>query len=200
MEQMKLGKRQAIAFVHRDREHMHIHLYVNRVDYQGKAYNDSYIGKRSQQAAEKIAEQLQLTTVRQVQMEKEFLHKDVRQEIRRRHELTLKQFSPTNFNDYIKCMETNGIKVIPSINRVGKLQGFRFEFDGHNLKGSEVRRSMTGGNIGYQLYGQPKSMVRIGPVKVLDRTVPVSPNLIACIAKKIAKQAIKRAVDLGMGI
>ncbi|WP_340063950.1 relaxase/mobilization nuclease domain-containing protein [Ascidiimonas aurantiaca] len=200
MERMKLGKRQAIAFVHRDKQHAHIHLYVNRIDYQGRAYNDSYIGKRSQQSAEKVAEQLQLTTVRQVQMEKEFLLNDVRQEIKRRHVLTLKQFSPTNFNDYMKFMDTNSVKVIPSINRAGKLQGFRFEFDGHSLKGSEVHRSMTGGNIGYMLYGQSSSMVKIRPVKILDKTMPISPNLIASIAKKVAKQAIKRSVHLGMGI
>lgn len=200
VEQMKLEERQAIAFVHRDKQHTHIHLYVNRIDYQGKAYNDSFIGKRSQRAAEKVAEQLQLTTVRQVQMEKEFLLKDVMQEMKRRHELTLKQFAPTNFNDYIKYMKTNGVEVIPSINKAGKLQGFRFKFDGHNLKGSEVHRSMTGGNIGYRLYGQSKSMVKIRPMKFLSKTVPVSPNLVASIAKKIAKQAIKRSVDLGMGI
>lgn len=93
IEQMKLGDRQAIAFVHRDKEHTHIHLYVNRIDFRGNAYKDSFIGKRSQHAAEKVAEQLELTTVKQVQMEKEFLLKDVRLEIKRRHELSLKQFS-----------------------------------------------------------------------------------------------------------
>ena len=72
MKTMKLGERQAIAFVHRDREHTHIHLYVNRIDFKGVAYNDSFIGKRSQKAAEKVAETMQLTRVRQVQMEQEF--------------------------------------------------------------------------------------------------------------------------------
>ena len=199
IEQMKLEQRQAIAFVHRDKEHTHIHLYVNRIDYKGMAYNDSFIGKRSQQAAEKVAEQLQLTTVRQVQMEKEFLLNDVRQEIRRRHELTLKQFSPKNFNDYMKSMETNGVKVIPSINKGGKLQGFRFEFNGYNLKGSEVHRSMTGGNIGLKLYGQSK-VKSIAPVKILDKAVPVAPRLAMSIIKKIAKKVIKHTIDAGLGI
>ncbi|GMN12052.1 hypothetical protein MTsPCn9_09150 [Croceitalea sp. MTPC9] len=198
-EQMKLEQRQAIAFVHRDKQHTHIHLYVNRIDYKGVAYNDSFIGKRSQQAAEKVAEQLQLTTVRQVQMEKEFLLNDVRQEIRRRHELTLKQFAPKNFNDYIKSMETNGVRVIPSINKGGKLQGFRFEFNGYNLKGSEVHRSMTGGNIGQKLYNQSK-IKSIAPVKILDKAVPVAPRLAMSIIKKITKKVIKHTIDAGLGI
>ena len=41
MKEMNLGERQAIAFVHQDKEHKHIHLYVNRIDFNGKAYNDS---------------------------------------------------------------------------------------------------------------------------------------------------------------
>ena len=41
MEKMNLGERQAIAFVHRDKQHLHIHLYVNRIDFNGTAYNDS---------------------------------------------------------------------------------------------------------------------------------------------------------------
>ena len=32
MAQMKLGERQAIGFIHKDKKHIHIHLYVNRID------------------------------------------------------------------------------------------------------------------------------------------------------------------------
>ena len=55
MHEMKLGERQAIAFIHQDKNHKHIHLYVNRIDFKGAAYNDSFIGKRSQLAAEKAS-------------------------------------------------------------------------------------------------------------------------------------------------
>ncbi|WP_423998895.1 relaxase/mobilization nuclease domain-containing protein [Maribacter sp. IgM3_T14_3] len=70
VKEMKLQERQAIAFVHRDKEHIHIHLYVNRIGFDGKAYKDNYVGKRSQQAAEKVAQQMGLTTVREVQQGK----------------------------------------------------------------------------------------------------------------------------------
>ena len=100
MKEMKLRDRQAIAFVHKDKKHKHIHLYVNRVNFKGRAYNDSFIGKRSQQAAEKVAEKMRLTTVRQVQWEKEHNLKAIRAEIKRRHELTFRQFKPRTFKDY----------------------------------------------------------------------------------------------------
>ena len=64
IEEMKLGERQAIAFVHRDKKHTHLHLYVNRIDLRGIAYNDSFVSKRSQHAAAKVAEEMKLTTVK----------------------------------------------------------------------------------------------------------------------------------------
>ena len=198
MEKMNLGERQAIAFVHRDKQHLHIHLYVNRIDFNGTAYNDSFIGKRSQQAAEKVAEQTQLTTVRRLQIEKEFNLKDVRAEIKRRHDITMKNFKPRNFEQYIKGMETNGVKVIPSINKANKLQGFRFEFDGYNLKGSEVHRSMSGGNIGKSMAAQVgiKSFLKNHEqLKVAGKAVQLSNGLAVSITKHVLKRIISQGLD-----
>src|SRR5690606_8390858 len=94
MKEMNLGERQAIAFVHQNKDHKHIHLYVNRIDFNGKAYNDSFIGKRSQLSAEKVAGEMYLTTVKQVQVEKEINLKDLRSEIKHRHDLVMKDHRP----------------------------------------------------------------------------------------------------------
>ncbi|KUO68777.1 MAG: mobilization protein [Lutibacter sp. BRH_c52] len=199
IKEMNLEQRQAIAFVHQDKEHKHIHLYVNRIDFRGVAYNDSFIGKHSQLAAEKVAERMHLTTVKQVQFEKAFNLMEIRTEIKRRHDLTLKQFQPKSFDDYVKAMETNGVKVIPTINNQNKLQGFRFEFDGHNLKGSEVHRNMSVGNIGKQLSGiQGARILKDNNVsiKLAGKVVDLTPSL----ALKITKFIIKRAIDKGIGI
>ncbi|QCX38358.1 mobilization protein [Aureibaculum algae] len=199
MIQMKLGERQAIAFVHQDKKHKHIHLYVNRIDFKGRAYNDSFVGKKSQLAAERVAEDMKLTTVKQVQFEKEFNLREIRAEIKRRHDLSMKEFRPKSFDSYIKAMETNGVKVIPSINNQNKLQGFRFEFDGHNLKGSEVNRNMSILNIGKELNKNPNVSLfkaKSNQIKLLGKTLELTPNL----ALKISKTVIKKVIDLGMGI
>ena len=198
INEMKLGERQAIAFVHKDKEHKHIHLYVNRIDFRGVAFNDSFIGKRSQLAAEKVAEQMGLTTVKQVQFEKEFNIREIRTEIKRRHDLTMKQFKPRSFDDYVKTMQVNGVKVIPTINNQNKLQGFRFEFDGHNLKGSEIHRNMSVSNIGKQISGlQGKSILKENNVsiKLAGKVVDLTPSL----ALKITKFIIKKAIQKGIG-
>tara|TARA_R110002073_G_scaffold67849_4_gene168679 strand:+ start:1187 stop:2047 length:861 start_codon:yes stop_codon:yes gene_type:complete len=197
MHEMKLGERQAIAFVHQDKDHKHIHLYVNRIDFKGVAFNDSFIGKRSQLAAEKVAEHMGLTTVKQVQFEKVFNLKEIRTEIKRRHDLSMKQFKPKNFDDYLKAMEANGVKVIPTINNQKKLQGFRFEFDGHNLKGSEVHRNMSLGNIGKQMSGiNGASILKENKASVIlaGKVVELTPSL----ALKITKFIIKKVIQKGM--
>ena len=98
-------------------------------------------------------------------------------------------------------MQNNGVKVLPSINKSGNIQGFRFEFNGYNLKGSEVHRSMTGGNIGQRLYGQSNSVIKnIAPVKVLDKAIPLAPRLALSIVKKVAKRVVKHSIDAGIGI
>ena len=198
MKEMKLGERQAIAFVHRDKNHKHIHLYVNRIDFKGVAYNDSFIGKRSQLAAEKVAESMRLTTVKQVQFEKEFNQKEIRAEIKRRHDLSMKQFSPKSYDKYIKAMQSNGVKVIPSINNQNKLQGFRFQFNGYNLKGSEIHRNMSLGNIGKSIAAVPGAEIFKGDKKsinLLGKTLELSGNM----AWKIAKTIIKKTIQQGIG-
>ncbi|MDO7172050.1 relaxase/mobilization nuclease domain-containing protein [Mariniflexile sp. AS56] len=200
IHEMKLGERQAIAFVHKDKEHKHIHLYVNRIDFRGVAYNDSFIGKRSQQAAEKVAERMGLTTVKQIQFEKEFNLKEIRTEIKRRHDLTMKQFQPKSFDDYVKAMQVNGVKVIPTINNQNKLQGFRFKFDGHNLKGSEVHRNMSLGNIGKKISGIHGARIlkeNNVSIKLTGKVVDLTPSLALKITKFIIKKAINKGIDIG---
>ena len=151
VKEMKLQERQAIAFVHQDKSHLHIHLYVNRIGFDGKAYKDNYIGKRSQLAAKKVAQQMGLTTVREVQQQKLNRLKEVRSEIKQIHEKVITKMKPKDFDQYIGYMKQSDVKVIPSINRSNRLQGFRFKYKGHSLKGSEVHRSMSGTNLVQQI-------------------------------------------------
>ncbi|MFK7811877.1 MAG: relaxase/mobilization nuclease domain-containing protein [Maribacter sp.] len=199
MKQMKLKDRQSIAFVHRDKSHTHVHLYVNRIDFKGKAYNDSFVGKRSQHAAEMVAQELKLTTVKQVQFEREFDTRRIRIEIKRRHELILEQDKPQNFSEYVKGMASKDITVTPSINKQGGLQGFRFKFKGQDFKGSEVHRSMSMGNIGKHIVQNASFEKLVSPentIRLLEKTLKISQNM----ALSLAKKTIQRTIQKGIGI
>jgi len=203
VKEMKLQERQAIAFVHQDKSHLHIHLYVNRIGFNGKAYKDNFIGKRSQQAAERAARQMGLTTVREVQQQKLDRVKNVRAEIKQIHEKVIKEIKPKDFDQYIKQMKQRDIEVIPSINKSNRLQGFRFEYKGNNLKGSDVHRSMSMGRIAERI-GFDKTVtqkiVKENTLNLLGNRVGVSPNLAATIAKKAIKLIIKKSIDIGFEI
>lgn len=203
IKEMKLQERQAIAFVHKDKNHRHIHVYVNRIGFDGKAYKDSYIGKRSQQAAEKVAQQMGLTTVREVQQEKLNEVKNIRQEIKQVHEKVITDMRPKDFDQYIQYMKQNDVEVIPSINKSNQLRGFRFEYQGENLKGSDVHRTMSMGRIAERIGFDKNIAQKIGKensLPLLGKTVGVSPNLAANIAQKVIKLAIKKTIGLGMEI
>ncbi|MCB7482076.1 relaxase/mobilization nuclease domain-containing protein [Christiangramia sediminis] len=201
LKEMELKNRQAIAFVHRDKAHTHVHVYVNRIGFDGKAYNDSFIGKRSQVAADNVAKGLGLTRVREVQQEK--LKELNWQRLAIRHINTkVLESRPKSIDEYISKMKDCNIQVIPSINKSNQLQGFRFEYKGTNLKASDVDRSMTGGKIIGEIT-QNTSYTKLKEVpnslKLMDKTVQLSTNMASKIAKDLIKQVIKRGLDTGMG-
>lgn len=148
---LKLESHQAIAFVHNDKDHKHIHLYVNRIDFKGKAYKDNYISKRAIKASERVAKKLGLTTVREVQQKKLEKLKNIRIHIKEKHDFCIKNLMPKNFNEYINLMKQFNINTIPSINKSNQLQGFRYQFQNTNLKGSEIHRSMSFNKIKQQI-------------------------------------------------
>ena len=200
LQELKLTNHQAIAFVHRDKQHTHIHIYANRISLTGEVYKDNFIGKQSQLAADNVAKELWLTRVREVQQEKLQELKNLRKELQNIHEKVL-QSRPRSLDEYIRKMKEQQVKVIPSINKSKQLQGFRFEYKGVNLKGSEVHRSMSGNKI-IQEISQDNSFSRMKEapqtVQLLNSTLQLSTGIIKKIAKDLVKQTIKRALGTGI--
>ncbi|SFN30502.1 relaxase/mobilization nuclease domain-containing protein, partial [Salegentibacter flavus] len=180
----------------------HIHIYTNRIGFDGKAYNDSFIGKRSQIAADNVAKELGLTRVKEVQKEKLNELKGFRQEIKDIHNRVL-QTKPKSLDDYMNKMKAHQVEVIPTINKANKLQGFRMEYRGVNLKASEIDRSMSGNKL-IAVISQNKSFTRLKEAPknllVLNKTVQLSSNLASKITKDIIKGALKKVMDTGIGM
>ena len=202
LKEMKLLEHQAIGFVHRDQQHTHVHVYVNRIDFNGRAYNDSFIGKRSQQAAERVAEKLGLTTVREVQLERLDQVRNIRQEIKQVHDKVMAEQRPQELDRYIKLMKENNVKVVPSINKSNQLQGFRFGYKGHSLKGSEVHRSMSGSRLVMGI-GEHAGMGFVenkdNTVSLMGKATQLSGNIALRLAKQVIKQAIQKSAGFEIG-
>lgn len=138
---------QFIAYVHTEKEHKHIHILLNRVLLNGSLINDSFISKRSQSAAHKIALKYGYISAKNIKEAKEYLqefnNKEVKVQIKKAHFKVLKT-NPKDLMEYINRMKKWDIKVLPTINKQGKIQGYRFIYEptGVNLKASEVDRNL----------------------------------------------------------
>ncbi|NIJ45659.1 hypothetical protein FHR24_002127 [Wenyingzhuangia heitensis] len=155
LKELKLDQHQAVGYIHNDKNHKHVHLYVNRISFEGKAFDAWRIGKRSQVAAKNVALQMGLTTVDQVREQKQKSTKLIRGEIKSIHDSIMKQ-RPKSVDDYIKKMKNINVTVKSVINKQNKLQGFRYEYNGHSFKGSEVHRDMSVNKLNFVAPGEQK--------------------------------------------
>lgn len=134
---------QFIAFVHDEKDHKHIHILLNRVQKDGKLIKDSFISKKAQTAAHETAKMHNLTSAKDIRNQNEakskLAHTNIKKEIKSSHFKAL-SYRPKNLKEYQNQMSKMGIQVLATINKQGKVQGFRFlhEESGVNLKASEV--------------------------------------------------------------
>ena len=158
---------QFIAFVHTERAHKHVHILMNRVRPDGGMIKDSFISKKAQAAAHKIAIQHGLTSARDLRTEKERkqknAHKEIKTIIKKAHYQVLMTKSK-NLAAYQAAMARHGIQVLPTINKQGNIQGFRFIHDatGLNLKASEVDRSLKLNELFTRDAGDSKQVMEHG--------------------------------------
>lgn len=201
IKDLKLENHQAIAFVHNDKAHKHIHLYVNRIDFNGKAFNDSFIGKKTQKAAERVAIKLKLQTVKQVQELKLTKLKSIRNEMKLKHDYCLENLKPTSFQDYVNKMKKLNINVVPVINKSNQLQGFRYKYKNVNLKGSEVHRNLSINKVAPKLQFnknfKQNYLLKSG-IPLSGSVVTLSANIIGKIALSLAKKVITKSITHGM--
>ncbi|SIS84592.1 Relaxase/Mobilisation nuclease domain-containing protein [Kaistella chaponensis] len=143
-------KSQFIAFLHTEKRHRHIHILLNRVDENGKLFQDHHIGKKAQWSAHRVAEKNRLISAKQIRIDKikdvetiKMDSKNLRKEIYQKH-LKVMESTPITMEKYLAEMLKKNIKFIPTINKQGELQGFRvrdMENQGE-MKASEVHRNM----------------------------------------------------------
>lgn len=144
-------KHQYFAFVHTEKSHKHIHIIANRVSYDGVLFPDSFIGKKAQWAASRVAikhglisaKERQIENIKKLDIEKH-LDKTIRKDIKRKHDWVMNQ-KPKSMQDYFVIMGKLGVEVTPTINLSGKVQGMRMKDmeSGKDYKASEVHRSLS---------------------------------------------------------
>lgn len=138
-----LENHQAVILKHTDKEHTHLHIYANRISMEGKALKDHHIGKISQRIAKEIARDRGLTVARDVEEDRKQEVTPIKEEVQHRFENAIKTARPTNLNEFWDALRANKIEVKPTINKAGKMQGYRVEFSGQSFKASEIGNKYT---------------------------------------------------------
>lgn len=141
---------QYLAFVHTEKEHKHIHIICNRVKDNGTLVSDNFIGKKAQWAAHRIAKERGLISAKERMIENlknieqgQDNNRAIKNKILEKHNLVMKT-NPKSMEEYKRKMYDFGVKVIPTINRQGLIQGHRFLDleSGSDFKASEIHRKL----------------------------------------------------------
>lgn len=175
-----LENNQYLATFHQSTGHTHIHVIANRIDEQGKAVSDSFISKRSQDISEKIAQEKGLLTAKDWKKINEVTISPVKEEIKQAHDFA--KSKAHDFGQYSVLMKSRGVEVIPTINKKGEMQGFKFL---HEQSAMTFKASEIGKNAGVKDLLQNR-------VKIPNLSAPYLE-----IAKKIHETIIKTTIDRG---
>jgi hypothetical protein len=165
---MKLENTQWALVQHFDKPHPHAHLVVNRVDNDRQTIKDNFIGQESRRVCQGIEQQLGLTVAEQRGRDQaREVGPTHRQAVattpkaeraadwqRARHDVAtaLSQTAPysASFAQLQTRLAPYGIAVTPSVHqkKTGpEVYGVVFEKEGHQMKGSEVGKAFSAGNL-----------------------------------------------------
>ena len=200
MKKMELDKHQYVAVKHTPPSgRIHVHVYCNRIDENGKAFKDNFIGKKSQRIAQEIAQERGLINVKDIQRNQQILDKtnlkEIRQQIYNKHNEVMQIGKPKDFKEYIKQMKSKGVEVNPTITKQKKIQGFRVKHQGFDLKATQVHKNMSLSRTGLKT-DAPK-LNNISKTQPLSKALDVgvsAPKLAVNITQKIIKKTISKGI------
>lgn len=147
LKRMKLDDHQFISFLHTDEKHKHLHIFVNRIDFDGKAYKDHFISKKVQRIAESVAKEWGFTTAKEIQQQKEQRLGNYIKEVHQR----VLAVMPRDINDYAQLMEEYEIQTHRRVASDGKVVGLKFQIGEETIKGSSVGRELSAANLQKQI-------------------------------------------------
>ena len=218
---------QAIGFLHADKEHRHLHLVINKVKEKDfKLVHDSYIGKKSQKAADDIAREMKLvraTEIRQSRINEASRVTDALKigilplkekpmaGIKQHFKAILEELLKVTYHstvEYFKALEKAGFEVHTYISKeTGELRGYGIEKEGTKMDASAISKKFT-----LKALNIPgDNMIQIKPAndlkKSLNQLEPVRPlkdilkiNVLENYAGSmgIAKKTLEKNRDIEM--
>ena len=152
----------------------------------------------------KTAKEVRKEKVIERTLDKE-LNKELKVDILKKHNISVKQ--SRTFSEYMQNMYDRGCRIEPTINKGGKLQGFRIydKMSGLDFKASEIHKSCGMKNMIEKGVSFKGMTMQTEIVKGLAKEIVTKPVEVLSLlqpAIKIADMAIKieRSIDRGMSL
>lgn len=140
LDSLGLRNNQWIATVHNSTENQHIHIIANRIDSDGKALNDSFISKKAQESAERIAQSMGLKSAKEIELQRKTETKGLKKEIEK--SILECKAKSNSFDEFCGLMKAKGYEVKPNYNKQGVIFGMRIDSGSNSFKLSEINRDI----------------------------------------------------------
>jgi len=181
---LDVNKNQYVAVRHTDNDHDHIHLVINKVDYDLKVFKDPFSAKRSIKACQDIEKELNLTQTKaminqhsnqndvtnlksgEVMQEKKTGFKSNKSILQDTLSENLKKSK--TFDQFIFSTLEKNIKIHPNVASTGNVSGLSFEVNGVTFKGSSLGKNFTFGTIKKKLDYDDKYLPLLQELKNQD--------------------------------
>lgn len=136
LKELQLTNRQYFSVLHMNTANPHIHVLLNRVDYNNKTWNDHHVAWKCMDASKKVANELGLPSAHQIMQEQNKLRKSIRELLRDA------LGSSMNLTECLYNLNKNGIEVEFQPKKNGSI-GSILTFQNARFKASEIDRSFT---------------------------------------------------------
>lgn len=160
---LDINKNQFVAVRHTDNDHDHIHLVINKVDYNLKVFKDPFSAKRSIKACQEIEKELNLTQTKAMinqhsnqnpvtNLKTGEVFEEKRTGLKSNKSILQDTLSENlkkskDFYQFIFSTLEKNIKIHPNIASTGNVSGLSFEVNGVTFKGSSLGKNFTFGSI-----------------------------------------------------
>lgn len=160
---LDINKNQFVAVRHTDNDHDHIHLVINKVDYNLKVFKDPFSAKRSIKACQEIEKELNLTQTKAMINQHSNLNpvanlktgevfEEKRTGLKSNKSILQDTLSENlkkskDFYQFVFSTLEKNIKIHPNIASTGTVSGLSFEVNGTIFKGSSLGKNFTFGSI-----------------------------------------------------
>jgi hypothetical protein len=166
LKKANLEKYESIAFLHKDKEHTHLHIVANRIDGEGKIYRNGNELKLSQRIGNEIAKERGLKQAREVMLQNQLLREkgiepksigglqQLRDGLRNTAQKTTEENKDFNQDKYLQNLEKTGYKISRHLDKeTGQVNGYSVEKDGCLYPSSKIGKEYTLRNLEKE-YGQ----------------------------------------------